>query len=138
MDLDHFKRINDTYGHRAGDAYLQIFSNRLQQIHYDKKICMRISGDEFGLYLHGFASVKDADIANIWKEIESTVLCEPAMIGGVSIAIRCSAGMAVYGLDTKEIYDLIEYADFAMYQAKKQGKNTYQRFNRRLYREEKG
>jgi PleD family two-component response regulator len=60
------------------------------------------------------------------------------MIDGASIPIRLSAGMATYGLDTFEIYDLIEYADFAMYQAKKLGKNTFQRFNKQLYHQVKG
>ena len=138
IDIDHFKQINDTYGHRTGDAYLQIFSRRLQQIEYNNKICMRISGDEFGLFLHGFPSVAEADIQNIWNEINLKVLSEPAMIEGLSVPFRCSAGMAVYGLDTCEVYDLIEYADFAMYQAKKQGKNTFRRFDMRLYRKEKG
>lgn len=138
MDIDHFKQINDTYGHRTGDIYLQIFSKRLQQINFSNKICMRISGDEFGLFLHGFTSVDDADVLNIWNEIKSKVLSEPAVIDGVSVPIRCSAGMAVYGLDTREVYDLIEYADFAMYQAKKQGKNQFHRFDMSLYRKEKG
>lgn len=137
LDIDHFKQINDSHGHQTGDVFLQIFSTRLQQIEYDQKICMRISGDEFGLYLHGFTSVDDVTIQDIWQEIVSKVLSEPAMIDDEALAIRCSAGMAVYGLDTHEIYDLIEYADFAMYQAKKQGKNTFQRFNRQVYQQAK-
>lgn len=138
IDIDDFKRINDTHGHRAGDEFLRIFSNRLQQIDFNSKICMRISGDEFGLYIHGFDIIEEADVLNIWKEIETKVLFEPAMIDGASIPIRLSAGMAIYGLDTFEIYDLIEYADFAMYQAKKLGKNTFQRFNKQLYHQVKG
>lgn len=47
--------------------------------------------------------------------------------------LHCSAGMAVYGQDTNEIYDLIEYADFAMYKAKQKGKNTYHRFEHADY-----
>ena len=137
MDIDHFKQVNDTYGHRTGDAYLQIFSRRLQEVDYSSKICMRISGDEFGLYLHGFSSVDDSDMTHIWNEIETKVLSTPAIIEGISIPIRCSAGMVIFGIDTSEIYDLIEYADFAMYQAKKQGKNHYQRFDRNQYRQGK-
>lgn len=138
IDIDNFKRINDTFGHRAGDDFLRIFSNRLQQIDFDNKICMRISGDEFGLYIHGFDSIEEVDVLNIWKDIEIRVLFEPAMIDGASIPVRLSAGMAVYGMDTIEIYELIEYADFAMYQAKKLGKNTFQRFDKNLYRQVKG
>ncbi len=138
IDIDDFKQVNDTYGHRAGDTFLQAFSRRLQQVSYGNKICMRISGDEFGLYLHGFTSVEEADLLGIWREIEAKVLSEPVMIDHASVPVRCSAGMAVFGLDTREIYDLIEYADFAMYLAKKQGKSAYQRFDMRLYRKEKG
>jgi diguanylate cyclase (GGDEF)-like protein len=138
IDIDHFKQINDSYGHRTGDTYLQIFSRRLQKINPSDKICMRISGDEFGLYLHGFTSVEDADMQRIWNEIETKVIAEPAIIDDISVRFRCSAGMAIFGLDTREIYDLIEYADFAMYQAKKMGKNQYQRFDMSLYRKEKG
>lgn len=137
IDIDNFKKINDTYGHRAGDDFLKIFSNRLLQIDFNNKICMRISGDEFGLYIHGFDSIEEIDVLNIWKEIETRVLFEPAMIEGAAIPVRLSAGMAIYGLDTFEIYDLIEYADFAMYQAKKLGKNTFQRFDKNLYHQVK-
>lgn len=138
IDIDNFKKINDTYGHRAGDDFLRIFSNRLLQLDFDNKICMRISGDEFGLYIHGLDSIDEVDVMNIWKEIETKVLFEPAMIDSASIPVRLSAGMAIYGLDTFEIYDLIEYADFAMYQAKKLGKNTFQRFDKNLYHQVKG
>lgn len=138
IDIDNFKKINDTYGHRAGDDFLRIFSNRLQQLDFNNKICMRISGDEFGLYIHGFDSIEEVDVLNIWREIEIRVLFEPAIVDGESIPVRLSAGMAIYGMDTFEIYDLIEYADFAMYQAKKLGKNTFQRFNKNLYHQVKG
>lgn len=137
IDIDNFKKINDTYGHRAGDEFLKMFSTRLQQISFDGKICMRISGDEFGLYIHGYDTIDEVNILNIWREIESKVLFEPAIIEGASIPVRLSAGMAIYGLDTFEIFDLIEYADFAMYQAKKRGKNMYQRFDKCLYNQEK-
>lgn len=138
IDIDHFKQINDTYGHRAGDVYLKTFTRRLQEVEYGNKICMRISGDEVGLYLHGFTSVEAEDISHIWQEIEMKILSTPADIEGTPLVIRCSAGMAVYGVDTDEIYDLIEYADFAMYQVKSQGKNTFRRFDKGQYRKEKG
>ncbi len=137
IDIDYFKTINDTHGHRVGDTFLQIFSKRLQQIEYNNKICMRISGDEFGLYLHGFTSVDDVEISSIWKEIEMKILSTPADIGELSVPIHCSAGMAIFGMDTREIYDLIEYADFAMYQAKNHGRNTFRRFDMSVYRKEK-
>lgn len=137
IDIDHFKGINDTYGHQAGDTFLQVFAARMQTIPYENKICMRISGDEFGLYLHGYSTVDDVDIARVWQEIEAKILSTPADIGPLPVPIRCSAGMSVFGVDTREIYELIAYADHAMYRAKNHGKNTYQRFDIHQYRKDK-
>ena len=138
IDLDHFKQINDSHGHRTGDIYLQQFAGRLQQIYssFGNRVCMRIAGDEFGIYLHGFDAVDDDEIRRIWDEIEERILREPALIDGLALPFRCSAGMAVYGLDTRLVYDLIEYADNAMYQAKNKGKNQFQRFDMSQYHKE--
>ena len=57
------------------------------------------------------------------------MLREPIDVGKAEAEITCSAGMAVYGQDTREVYDLIEYADSAMYLAKKSGKNSYRKFD---------
>ena len=137
IDLDDFKSVNDSYGHRAGDIYLREFANRLMSLPFDNKICMRIAGDEFGLYLHGYDEVHEGDLAMVWDAILSGVTREPIKLEAATREIRLSAGMSVYGMDTEEIYDLIEYADFAMYKAKRSGKNTYRRFDIDTYREEK-
>ncbi|WP_409228633.1 GGDEF domain-containing protein [Gudongella sp. SC589] len=137
LDIDDFKGINDTLGHRAGDDYLKEFSARLLKLPFDNMICMRIAGDEFGLYIHGYEDVSEEDVSNIWFQIKKFVLEDPISLESEDRTINCSAGMAVYGKDTKEIYDLIEYADFAMYEAKNSGKNSYSRFNMDRYKEKK-
>ncbi len=134
LDLDNFKRINDTYGHQAGDNYLKEFARRLLHLPFEEKICIRIAGDEFGLYLHGYTRVLEQDLLNIWKAIQEIVLNESIPLNGVIETFRCSVGMAVYGKDTDNIYDLIEFADYAMYQAKQKGKNTFSVFCKEEYR----
>ena len=129
IDIDDFKSINDTYGHQSGDIFLKTFAERLMRLPYDNAIFMRISGDEFGLYIHGYVTVSAKDIESIWKNIRDIVLREPIDVGKAEAEITCSAGMAVYGQDTREVYDLIEYADSAMYLAKKSGKNSYRKFD---------
>lgn len=134
IDLDDFKSINDTLGHRAGDEYLKVFAQRLTQLPYKNIICMRIAGDEFGLYIHGYDDVSSRDIKEIWSQIKKLVLKEPIVLESIEKDVFCSAGMAVYGRDTNEIYDLIEYADFAMYEAKNSGKNSYSEFSMERYK----
>ena len=137
IDLDEFKSINDTYGHRQGDGYLKAFAGCLNALPFDSKICIRIAGDEFGVYLHGYTSVTPEVIHHIWKMliISANKICSDPNWN--LPPFRCCAGMAVYGQDTRDIFDLIDYADFAMYQAKKSGKNTFRSFDRIQYLKEK-
>ena len=137
IDVDDFKTINDTYGHRAGDEFLKEFARRLLSLPYEEMICMRIAGDEFGIYVHGFDSVAMEDIRKMWENIQKHVIREPVIVDSTSLNILCSAGMAVYGEDTEDIFDLIEYADFAMYQAKNSGKNSYSFFDMDEYKDKK-
>jgi diguanylate cyclase (GGDEF)-like protein len=137
LDIDDFKGINDSLGHRAGDDYLKEFSARLLKLPFENMICMRIAGDEFGLYIHGYDSVSEEDISDIWTQIKKIVLTDPISLESEDRAINCSAGMSVYGKDTTEIYDLIEYADFAMYEAKNSGKNSYSQFHLDRYKDKK-
>lgn len=137
LDIDDFKGINDTLGHRAGDDFLKEFAARLLQLPFENMICMRIAGDEFGLYIHGYDNVTEEDIAQVWTQIKKLVLSGPIILESGERAISCSAGMSVYGKDTVDIYDLIEYADFAMYEAKNSGKNSYSQFNLDRYKTKK-
>ncbi len=136
IDVDNFKDVNDQYGHQTGDKYLITFAKRLQKININPKIAMRISGDEFGLYFHGYDHIDDKVFENIWDQISKHVM-QPIIINDVEHLLSFSAGFAVYGKDTKDIHLMIEYADFAMYQAKRSGKNRYIAFDHSIYLREK-
>lgn len=129
IDIDDFKRVNDTYGHAVGDKYLIEFARRLESIPIENSVKMRISGDEFGLYLHGHEHLDTEYMYKIWEFIQKYVLYGPISTDSGDTPLTVSAGMASYGEDTKEVYDLIEYADFAMYKAKRSGKNRCEIFD---------
>ena len=133
IDVDRFKAINDTYGHGAGDRYLIEFAERLKKLPIANTIKLRISGDEFGLFTCNMERADFHDMEEIWNQIKNHVLHKPITIDDLQLPLSISAGMAVYGVDTREIYDLIEYADFAMYNAKRNGKNQFKVFNQAEY-----
>jgi len=137
LDLDHFKKINDTFGHRAGDEYLKEFARRLQGIPFQNFIAIRISGDEFGIYIHGYEKVEEGEYQEIWDNIQTHVLDKSIIVDAQELKIFCSGGMAVYGLHTKNFFDLIEYADFAMYEAKNSKVELFKTFSKERYQKMK-
>lgn len=133
LDLDRFKKINDTFGHRTGDDYLKEFARRLKELPFENYIAMRISGDEFGLYIHGYHNVSEKEYRKVWEKIEEYVLRKPISFKFQKLKVLCSGGMAVYGKHTKDFFDLIEYADFAMYEAKNSKTDPFKSFNKQRY-----
>lgn len=125
IDVDDFKSVNDKHGHATGDKYLVEFAERLKLLPVDNMVRMRISGDEFGLFVFGLEDCGAAVMEDLWRKIKLHVLSKPIEVNGRRLTIAVSAGMSVYGKDTDEIYELIEYADHAMYLAKRRGKNRY-------------
>ena len=123
VDLDRFKIINDSLGHKAGDALLQLIAQRLQAVLRQNDTCARIGGDEFVLVL---PSIPGKNIStNVVQRILDAVK-EPTMLENQQIVISCSIGIAVYPLDGTVVDDLVEHADIAMYRAKESGKNNFQ------------
>ncbi len=133
IDIDSFKSINDTHGHGVGDEYLVAFSRRLQKLPFDNDVKMRIAGDEFGIFTCGFEQVDETEMAQMWQLIQKRVLNRPIRTSAGQLPISISVGMAVYGQDTDNIFELIDYADFAMYRAKRKGKNQFDYFRRDEY-----
>lgn len=125
IDMDNFKGINDTYGHGAGDKYLVGFADRLRRLTLNNTLTIRIAGDEFALFTYGLDHIDDSVIEQIWTQIQRHILFKPLQVDGMELPYSISAGMAVYGKHTSDIYDLIDFADFAMYQAKRSGKSQY-------------
>jgi diguanylate cyclase (GGDEF)-like protein len=138
IDIDNFKAVNDRYGHAIGDQYLTGFADRLKKLPFEKTIKMRISGDEFGVFISKLTDAKPATMEEMWENIRTYVLFGPIETDAGEIPVSISVGMAVYGEDTKDMFKLIEYADYAMYMAKRKGKNGYSIFNKIQYESVKG
>jgi len=130
LDVDDLKKINDTFGHVAGDKFLVEIGNRLKSIPLDNSMKIRISGDEFGIFVHGYEKIKEENFQEIWNLIQKYLSSEPFTFNQIPIPVSITAGMAAYNFDTREVGELIEFADFAMYRAKREGKNRFRRFDR--------
>jgi len=125
VDLDDFKRINDTLGHDVGDCLLQQVGERLQKAVFEADIVSRHGGDEFTILLLNSASaVKTAQVA----ERVLASLAEPFRVSGHELALTASVGVALYPDDGADLAALLRNADTAMYSAKAAGRNTYRFF----------
>jgi len=122
IDLDRFKFINDSLGHRAGDNLLQILAARLSRFTHSSDTVARLAGDEFVVVMRDSASRK-IDIAAIRLLID--LIAQPASVEGHALVLTCSAGIALFPLHGDNPKQLIEYADGAMYSAKQGGRNTF-------------
>lgn len=124
-DLDRFKRINDSLGHRAGDELLQEVAKRLTGVVRPTDTVARIGGDEFVLVGCGLAGPDEAmDLAT--RVIEA--LAVPARIAGIDVHISPSVGIAIYPNDGDSLEALLAHADAAMYSAKHRGRGNAERF----------
>lgn len=122
IDLDRFKTVNDSFGHRAGDHVLQESALRLKALLRDSDTVARLGGDEFAAILTG-AVGHDIAAQTAIKMAES--LEAPISFSGHSIVVSASIGISLFPQDGAEIDVLLHIADTAMYEAKKRGKHTY-------------
>jgi diguanylate cyclase (GGDEF)-like protein/PAS domain S-box-containing protein len=125
LDLDRFKLVNDTLGHRAGDQLLQEVARRLQAAVRAQDTVSRLGGDEFTVILPDLRSAAGA--ANVADKIIEA-LAMPFVIQHQDVFITPSIGIALYPQTGGEAETLVKHADMAMYQAKEQGRNNYQFF----------
>jgi diguanylate cyclase (GGDEF)-like protein len=123
LDLDNFKRINDSLGHEVGDALLQSTATRLRAAVRDADSVSRLGGDEFVVLLGEIDEASDAAIV-AQKIIES--MQAPVRLGNLDLAVTTSIGIALIPDDGMDSDDLIRYADLAMYRAKQRGRNNFQ------------
>ncbi|MEL6820515.1 MAG: bifunctional diguanylate cyclase/phosphodiesterase, partial [Calditrichota bacterium] len=126
IDLDGFKRINDTLGHRIGDHILKIMSQRLKSCIRKSDTVARQGGDEFIIILNEIGNEKHA--ITVAKKI-LTSLVEPINIDHHICRLTCSIGISLYPSDGQTASNLVKHAEIAMHRAKKQGRNTYQLYN---------
>jgi diguanylate cyclase (GGDEF)-like protein len=126
VDLDQFKEVNDTFGHRAGDHVLLTVAERMRSTLRDEDTVARLSGDEFGVLLphmsdlHGVVTVAEKLLA---------VFREPIGLADKSLVVTPSVGVAMFPQDGDSPEELVASADAAMYRAKGQGRNTYEIFS---------
>jgi diguanylate cyclase (GGDEF)-like protein len=131
VDLDHFKRVNDSIGHAAGDQLLTIVAQRLRACVKDGDTVARLGGDEFTVILRHLATVEAAsDVAQ--RIIES--LQRSVSIAGHDHHVRASIGITLFPDDGTSIEELMRNADLAMYQAKDGGRARAVFFDRMMAR----
>lgn len=127
IDLDHFKQINDGYGHAAGDECLRQFAGRLRRAFPEASLIARIGGDEFALLLRH--PVRRGDLARALGTI-LTRLCRPVLCGAHSIRIGASIGATVADLSRPfDSVRLFAEADSMLYAAKDAGRSSAQMFD---------
>lgn len=129
LDLDRFKGVNDTLGHRAGDRLLQEMAKRLAACVRESDTLARLGGDEFVIVLNGV--VNDKGVTTVAKKILGLV-SEPISIEGQELYITASIGIAAYPMDGEDGHALLKHADLAMYKAKEQDRNNFHFFSHDL------
>jgi diguanylate cyclase (GGDEF)-like protein len=125
LDFDHFKRINDTLGHDAGDQLLQAVAQRLSSAVRESDTVARLGGDEFVVILPGLDPAHSAfEVMSVLTRVRESFLA-PFRLGDQTPTLTCSIGVSVYPVDASDPSGLIKQADTAMYAAKEAGRNCY-------------
>ncbi|MDO8772858.1 MAG: EAL domain-containing protein [Burkholderiaceae bacterium] len=123
LDIDHFKDVNDTLGHEAGNLLLQATAKRLQGCFRSRDTVARFGGDEFAVLLAEVGHVDDA--AQVAQQVIDRFK-EPVDILGHELFVTFSMGIALYPVDDGDVETLLRNADSAMYSSKAAGRDSYQ------------
>lgn len=136
LDLDHFKNINDTLGHNVGDKLLKTVAKKLKSLVRENDIISRIGGDEFIIIINDFKT--NGSLEQVIVKILNAFRSE-WVIKNHFLHLSTSIGVAIYPDDSKDINELMKYADIAMYKAKSEGRDQFSFFtttlNRRIHEE---
>ncbi len=126
LDMDNFKKINDSLGHQTGDVLIKQIARRLQRITGSAATCYRLGGDEFSILMED-----QADIHTITHYAQNILdnLSRPFIINKQEFVLGASIGIAFYPDDGKTPQEMLKNADTAMYFAKNNGGNTYKFFS---------
>ena len=122
FDLDDFKSVNDTYGHRAGDALLIRVAGEISALVRKNEVLARLGGDEFAILL---PTVGDDEAEQLAERVVRAVAQIPFSFEGHSMRVTASLGIAYFPSQAADSDELVAKADIAMYQAKQAGKNAW-------------
>lgn len=126
IDLDHFKQINDTAGHEAGDEVLVEIARRLRRIVRPADLVARLGGDEFTVVARG---VSDSEAARAVARRIASAFDAPFRIAGTDQRLSASIGIVLAGRRHERAEDLLRDADNAMYESKTRGRNRFSLFD---------
>jgi diguanylate cyclase (GGDEF)-like protein len=122
IDLDNFKQLNDTFGHRVGDSALRLVSKRMQENVRKSDIIARVGGDEF---IGVFYTMKRREDIRIIAEKLMNSIERPLKFGNAELVLRASIGISIYPDHDTDVSQLIEKADRALYKVKSDGRGTF-------------
>ncbi len=125
LDLDDFKKINDSLGHEIGDEFLVEVGRRLKSVIRDQDTVGRLGGDEFLVLLNGTEYKEDVEI--VASKIIETIR-EPILIDEYELVVGVSIGISIYPTDGETESEMLRHADSAMYNTKKMGRNSWSYF----------
>jgi diguanylate cyclase (GGDEF)-like protein/PAS domain S-box-containing protein len=129
LDLDHFKDVNDTLGHRVGDLLLKELARRIRAALRQSDVLARVSGDEFVVVMEDFPDENAPEL--VARKVLDEVR-KPFQIEGHEIHVSGSLGLALYPEDGADVETLLKNADAAMYHAKELGRNGFRLFSEEL------
>jgi diguanylate cyclase (GGDEF)-like protein len=120
FDIDHFKQVNDTYGHPVGDRILQMLARRIKDELRAVDILARYGGEEFAVILPG---TPGSSLAGVGERLRQVIAMPPFTVEETTISITVSAGGATFPDDADDVHRLIDEADRWLYDAKDTGRN---------------
>ena len=123
IDIDQFKKVNDSFGHATGDRLLQMVADRISPVIRKSDTLARIGGDEFTLMVTGLKSKRDIKPA---VQTVMRAMSKPFLLENREIFLTASIGITAYPDDGVDEHNLLKNADAAMYHAKDEGRNNYQ------------
>jgi diguanylate cyclase (GGDEF)-like protein len=131
-DMDFFKKVNDTYGHEAGDVVIVRTAEILKSCVRSSDLVIRYGGEEFLVILVDVAGKKD--IARVAESIRTTMEAAVMQLpGGGTLQKTISVGSSMYPADSEGFWECIKFADVALYQAKENGRNQIQSFEEEMW-----
>ncbi|MEK3712385.1 EAL domain-containing protein [Paenibacillus sp. FSL R7-0333] len=130
VDMDNFKYINDTLGHKSGDILIRKASERLQSVVREEDLLSRLGGDEFVIFLKDIES--RVDVLNLAEDI-MRAFRKSFLIGESNLYVSSSIGISFYPEDGETTEEILKNADVAMYRAKEEGKSTYVVYDKSMH-----